>query len=265
MSDSANKQTSELPAEPQTPLQICEDMDCPVMREHPTTECGSRPRETQTTAHPFGYGEFDSPAGVEGDVTPCCEGKCRGHSTESAEPQTPEPKKYSACRICGRGPTTMGQHVAIATFGVHTDANGKPNQPNKGTAYCDQCEDETLVIQPAAPVSSDARPDRQTVEQAKAELRAYVCREFAVEDHDDDWLMPHIDALIAAVRADTLSAVEQEATRRANQYKHDGEQANRDIEALYGRVFHFEFNHGREHEARGLADWCRSQREDKQP
>ncbi|MFN0314771.1 MAG: hypothetical protein ACKVQA_07025 [Burkholderiales bacterium] len=76
----------------------------------------------------------------------------------SVAPQTTEERKYSACRICGRGPTTMGQHVAIATHGVHTDANGKPNQPNKGTAYCDHCEDETLVIQPAATVSSDASP-----------------------------------------------------------------------------------------------------------
>lgn len=79
-----------------------------------------------------------------------------------AEPQTREPLKYSACRICGRGPTTMGQHIAIASHGVHTDANGKPNQPNRGTAYCDRCEDETLVIQTAAPVSSSARPDSQT-------------------------------------------------------------------------------------------------------
>lgn len=63
--------------------------------------------------------------------------------------------KYSACRTCGRGPTTMTQHAAIAAYGVHTDANGKPNQPNNGTAYCDQCEDETLVVQPAAPVTPE--------------------------------------------------------------------------------------------------------------
>lgn len=65
------------------------------------------------------------------------------------------PSKYSACRICGRGPASKGNHEAIAKFGVHTDANGKPNQPNKGTAYCDQCEDETLVIQalPAVPLA----------------------------------------------------------------------------------------------------------------
>ena len=70
------------------------------------------------------------------------------HGPRVAPPETTEPRKYSACRICGRGPTTLAQHIAIATYGVHTDANGKPNQPNNGTAYCDQCEDETLVAQP---------------------------------------------------------------------------------------------------------------------
>ena len=79
-----------------------------------------------------------------------------GYHQPLAPPQTPEPskaRKYSACRICGRGPQTMAQHIAIATFGVHTDAVHQPNQPNNGTAYCDQCEDETLVIQPSGDVA----------------------------------------------------------------------------------------------------------------
>jgi len=78
----------------------------------------------------------------------------------SAPPQTPEPLKgkYSACRICGRGASSKAAHRTIATHGVHTDALHQPNRPNNGTAYCDQCEDETLVIL-SAPLAPAVEPE----------------------------------------------------------------------------------------------------------
>ena len=74
--------------------------------------------------------------------------------------ETPNKRKYSQCRICGRGARTKAQHDYIAACCVHTDALHRPNQPNKGTAYCDQCEDETLVIQ--GPAETPAHEERQT-------------------------------------------------------------------------------------------------------
>jgi len=134
----------------------------------------------------------------------------------SAPPQTPEPLKgkYSACRICGRGASSKAAHRTIATHGVHTDALHQPNRPNNGTAYCDQCEDETLVIlsAPLAPAVEPEPPKTETIEVARQ--RVDVAAEAFWPCADDapnygqlecGWDAA-IDALIAAVRAESSPA-----------------------------------------------------------
>lgn len=132
-----------------------------------------------------------------------------------APPETTEPRKYSACRICGRACAVIVFGPAIAAYGVHTDALHQPNQPNKGTAYCDHCEDETLVIQDRP---APQTPDHSDVEQARKTLEAsIVCLLQVSSGHVDEFgrrtelvegeVALALDALIAAVRREQAAEI----------------------------------------------------------
>ena len=106
-----------------------------------------------------------------------------------AEPQTPEPLKYSACRICGRGASLdeiaaiQRAREAVARLGETEQPTDKqiatlmadileppPSGETEPLMYGDRCHptsgrllSASPILPAAAPVSSDARPALDTV------------------------------------------------------------------------------------------------------
>lgn len=114
-----------------------------------------QPRETPEPATPPEHrcgvrGFADS-----GDQCPGCLASGRvSRRPEPATPPAPSPSDPGAdvwdCRLCGFG--VSGPAVKwIADNGYHRNALGN-DSPNKGTAYCPYCDDETLRSpSPASP------------------------------------------------------------------------------------------------------------------
>lgn len=108
------------------------------------------------------------------------------------------------CRICGFG-VAEGPALEFMKRGHHPNALGN-DSPNKGTAYCPHCEDETLRHPSPTPATGVEAAKKRYLALRFAYINAVSGNASMNRSTQGDLMDGALDALIAAVRAEVYES-----------------------------------------------------------